>query len=378
MGRAHGPAARHTPTGLPTPSASGSAEIGGATGAVAFGRGDRLYLGTAAGTLREVSARTLRVRRTWPAPGAHDQPTDHRSPGGDRLVAGGDRGQLAVDLRDDRVLWSPEVRRPMGRLPPAGRLDKARQPATAGRTRDRSWCATSTAGERAGRVLEPQLGSDRIARRDGAGLTSCWRSAARGRSSRPGTSTARVSAASSSFPAGVATGGYDPTGRLLLVTVRIAGASEVVDADTGSERAASAACRATPSGSRRTRWECRVDDPSWSTSRRARCARSVSRARPRRCTPSPAGRMPGRSHVTVAPSGCGGVSLSTGQVTTTITVDGVRAVRLVSDGTSLFVTSKGANDNWGTGRYDVASGARARLWTDRPDRGWRSSRITPS
>ena len=78
-------------------------DIGGATAAVAFGRGDRLYVGTVRGDLREVSARTMRVRRTWPAPALT---TNRRIVTvGDRLFAGGDRGQLAVDLRGGRMLW---------------------------------------------------------------------------------------------------------------------------------------------------------------------------------------------------------------------------------------------------------------------------------
>ena len=53
--------------------------------------------------LREVSARTMRVRRTWPAPALT---TNRRIVTvGDRLFAGGEHGQLAVDLRDGRMLW---------------------------------------------------------------------------------------------------------------------------------------------------------------------------------------------------------------------------------------------------------------------------------
>ena len=219
--------------------------------------------------------------------GAHDQPTDHR------------HGRRPARRR--RRPGAARRRPPRGRLLWAAGGDTSEvsgchQLAVSAKARA-SYCGTETGqvvvrdldtGERAGRLLEPQLGKIGSLVVDGSEARPAGVQRRGCRRSPDGVSTARVSAATLLAPGRVATGGYDPTGRLLLVSRPAGRASEVVDADTGTS-VLRLRVRARPSGCRRTRSVCRVDGPSWSTSRRATCARSDSRARPRPCTPSPAG-----------------------------------------------------------------------------------------
>jgi hypothetical protein len=151
------------------------------------------------------------------------------------------------------------------------------------------------------------------------------------------------------------TGGYDPTGQMLLVDDPDRQGSEVVDADTGKS-----VLRLGVPG-----------DAVWLSSDTV----GVTGRRPVLVdVPTGQVRDLGLDGSTEAlypePGGSYGwavsrrdgtfrlrrLSLSTGQLTTTITLDRARGVRLVSDGTSLFVTSQDTNERWGTKRYDVVSG----------------------
>ena len=139
------------------------------SGAVAFGRGDRLYVGPRPAA----SARCRREPCGCDVPGC--APGSRRTVGSSswtrpRLVAGGDRGQLAVDLRASPCCGSPSrtVRRDPAvttwRCPRGGA-------ATARRTRDGRG-ARPRHGRDDGRLLEPQLGEigDSWSRRRGAEL----------------------------------------------------------------------------------------------------------------------------------------------------------------------------------------------------------------
>ena len=313
-------------------------------GTVAFGRGDRLYVGASGPSVREVSARTLRIRREITVPvGASDR---RLLVVDDRLLASGDLGQFVVDLRNGSVLWSDRSRGCLALAVSSG----------IGAT----YCATDNGevvvrdlvtGEQTGLPLEPQLGNlgdlvvaDRRGellafsernpdfarwRLDGSGGCAWW-SPVRS----PSAATTRRGGCFSS---------PGPTARPRLSGPR-----------TGRPCAESARDAARP-GSRRAPWACQVATSSWSTSPPAPADLC-------RCAPTCFYPEPGGTHAWAA-SRRGVVhrfrriSLATGRVTGPA-LEPVHAadVRLASDGASLFVTD-GGDANWGTQQYDIATGA---------------------
>jgi DNA-binding SARP family transcriptional activator len=90
--------------GYPRPKDADESEDWRDTAAVAFDRRAGVFLGSMAGPLRLVDARTMRVRRTVPTPPrtTHNFLTLAR---GNLLVGGGDRGLIAVDARSGRRRW---------------------------------------------------------------------------------------------------------------------------------------------------------------------------------------------------------------------------------------------------------------------------------
>ncbi len=340
--------------GVDTVPAPRGTDIGGATAAVAFGRGDRLYVGTVRGDLREVSARTMRVRRTWPAPALT---TNRRIVTvGDRLFAGGDHGQLAVDLRGGRMLWVAGG--DTSGVSGCHQLDVSTKVGAV-------YCATDTGqvvvreldtGERSGRLLEPQFGEVGSLVVTGGGsillaFSGEGSAFARWRLDGPGVGGSLL------VPGRVATGGYDPTGRLLLVS-RPQGAGE-----RGRRRRHRHPCATSARPGPGRLAVSRHGRGAWSKADPGRRpvgpgARDSARGRDRSPLPRArrdprVGRHASWRWLQAAPR----VAVDAGEVTTAITLEGRRAVRAVSDGTSLFVTSKGPQEDWATWRYDVVTGA---------------------
>ena len=94
--------------GLPRPDGVG---LWRDTAAVAFNPADDVYLGSMAGPVREVDARTGQVRRTFAAPrlSSHVSVLVMRN---DVLVTAGDEALVAVDLTSGRQRWVADLRGP--------------------------------------------------------------------------------------------------------------------------------------------------------------------------------------------------------------------------------------------------------------------------
>ena len=261
------------------------------------------------------------------------------------------------------------------RLPPRWQCRSGWGRATARPTPDRSWCVTLDTGERQAGGWSPSSG--RSARSwSRVEAASCWRSVARVRTFARWRLDGPGVGGSLLVPGRVATGGFDLTGRLLLVSRPQGAGSEVVDAPPAPLSYASVS-RARPSGCQPTRSGCLVEGRSWSTSRRARCERRRSWVSPEALYPEPGGTHALGRHASwrclqAAPR----VPVDR-QVTTAFTHRGAAAVRPSQTGPACSSRSKGPQENWGTSRYDVATGA----FLDQGHRrnlGWRSPLITRS
>ena len=299
----------------------------------------------------------LRVRRTWRVP---PLTTNHRIVvvyACYRLVAGGgDHGQLAVDLRRDRVLLdsgNKRLRRVW--MPHAGGVGQAGD----------ELCGTDTGqvvmrdvdtGEREGRQLEPllgEIGALVVTHRGGVLLAFGAEQPdfARWRLDGPGVGGSLL------VPGRGGHGRF----RRDRPNVRSSATAEWGRARSSTPTLVTACCasvcRVRRSGCRPTRSGCWVSGSSSSTSRPARCAPRSWWARPKPSTSNQAGPTAWAVSWDADHYKLRRVSLSTGQVSTSIRVERAQAVRLVSDGASLFVTKKGPDGDWTTTRYDLTSGA---------------------
>ena len=195
--------------------------------ALTYGLGDQLFLASPSGPMRELSAPTLSVRgRIAVPPGSADhQVLFVRG----LLVAAGERGQLVHDLERHRRSWSSATH--------------GCETLAVSTEQPRVFCGTSAGtieerdlgtGQLTGRLLDPQFGAltDLVvyAQRDGTealvGFQKDGYQYARWRVDGPGVG-ARLLARGA-----VATGGYDPSDRMVLATRQHR--TEVLDATTGS------------------------------------------------------------------------------------------------------------------------------------------------
>jgi DNA-binding SARP family transcriptional activator/WD40 repeat protein len=201
------------------------------TGSVAFGHGHTLYVGSLAGPVRELSARTLRVSRSLPGPplGANRRLIATSS---GQLVASGDRGEAAWSLPQGRLLWTT-----VSQTDGSGCVALAVSEAL-----DRSHCANALGaiverdlrtGQPTGVVRDLQGAVDALTvTQDGhelVAMSAGWVAEAsylgRWRLDGPGVGGRLLA------PGVASTGGYSPDGRLVLVSGARPGASEVLDAD---------------------------------------------------------------------------------------------------------------------------------------------------
>lgn len=201
------------------------------TGTVAFAGRDRLFLGSMAGPVRELDARTLRVRDDLRAPLL--SANQYLVVAGDLLVAVGDQHLAAFDLRTGSRRWLVSL---------ADTYSSEPCPYFAVSTRMRHlYCGNYFGqleernlddGQRTGTTFDSQLGevgdlvvADRgrelAAFSQGSPYVLRWRLDGGG-------PLARMVA-----PGQVAVGGYDPSGRYLLARAQSGSAQRVLTAESG-------------------------------------------------------------------------------------------------------------------------------------------------
>jgi DNA-binding SARP family transcriptional activator len=182
--------------------------------------GSRLLVGVSRGAVLDLAPRTLRVHRSWSAPRGSTEAA--LVVAGSQVLAAGRSGQIALDLRDHRRLWTARV---------------GCAAITASTAMQTAYCARDDGsveerdlrnGQPTGRVLEPQMGiGDLLVTTgiDGSAQLLLQGSDrplyARWRLDGPGLGGKLVAAHA------VSAGGFDPSGRRILVTGE--GATEVVD-----------------------------------------------------------------------------------------------------------------------------------------------------
>ncbi|MGI8993777.1 MAG: BTAD domain-containing putative transcriptional regulator [Nocardioidaceae bacterium] len=212
------------------------------TAAVAFGRGDELYVGSMAGQVRQVDLSTMRVERRFSTPllASHDNLVVTSD---DRLIAVGDQAIVAVDLASGRRLWAADLRdrlfpEPCPFFALAEKVGRMYCGNYFGQLDERDL----DTGERTGIRLDPQLGSvgDLVAAHNGRELIAF------GAGGSPVYSRWRLDGAglvSSVVAEGrLSVAGYDPTGTSLLVASQLgvgtdAPGLQMVDAVTGDVKA---------------------------------------------------------------------------------------------------------------------------------------------
>ncbi len=203
------------------------------TGAVAFDRSGRLYLGSMAGPVRVVDPGSLEVRRTYPAPPMSTHNFLAVTPRG--LVGAGDQFLVAVDLDDGRQQWRVDLRDdteasecPTTAVAPA--MDRLYCGNYAGEIEERDLHSGQLTGVRrdpqGGRVgdLAVAHGNELVAFGEGNGM-SRWRLDGTG------------PVATMVVPGATTLGGYDETGRLAdVIPVGTYGRPyRLVDLSTGEE-----------------------------------------------------------------------------------------------------------------------------------------------
>ncbi len=199
---------RHRLPGLP---GKRGADTGGS---VTFAGASRILVGSAAGWVREISALTLEVERSFRVPSRSANRAIVRTPRGGLLLVG-DRGAVLLNLKTGRVGWRADIA--MDGDDPCYRVAVAE-------ASNRFYCGGSSglvverdlsSGQRTGVVLTSQLGTVNsvVLSADETELivfTRHWDMVARWRTDAVGLGSRVVA------PGMVATSGYDPTGRFLL------------------------------------------------------------------------------------------------------------------------------------------------------------------
>ncbi len=202
------------------------------TGAVAFDRPGRLYLGSMAGPIRVVEPRSLDVRRTLPAPPMSSHNFLAATPGG--LVGAGDDYLVALDRGDGHEKWRVDLQSesqdwpcPTATVAPA--MDRLYCGNFAGEIEERDLATGQLTGVRrdpqGGRVgdLAVAHGNELVAFGEGNGM-SRWRLDGTG------------PVATMAVPRATTMAGYDESGRVVdVVPLGTWGPHRLVDLTTDEE-----------------------------------------------------------------------------------------------------------------------------------------------